>query len=51
MSDDPLCVILDDFLEVEAWEAVVEILGPVALAVVGFLVVMALSRIGKRMAH
>lgn len=33
------------------WPAGDEILGPVALAVVGFLVVMALSRIGKRMAH
>ena len=33
------------------WPASDEILGPVALAVVGFVVVMALSRIGKRMAH
>ena len=33
------------------WPAGDEILGPVALAVVGFLAVMALSRIGKRMAH
>lgn len=48
ISEDESEVIHGTGLE---WPAGDEILGPVALAVVGFLVVMALSRIGKRMAH